>query len=74
MSPSTPFDDAVRSVDARLDANRVDDVLSDSFPASDPPSWNPGITRPRPIIHPRSRRAGADTAPVIATGHTMTTS
>ena len=23
----------------------IDDVLADSFPASDPPSWNPGITR-----------------------------
>jgi hypothetical protein len=23
----------------------IDDVLTDSFPASDPPSWNPGITR-----------------------------
>ena len=23
----------------------IDDVLADSFPASDPPSWNPGLTR-----------------------------
>jgi hypothetical protein len=23
----------------------IDDVLADSFPASDPPSWNPGVTR-----------------------------
>ena len=30
----------------RLAAERaLDDVLADSFPASDPPSWNPGITR-----------------------------
>jgi hypothetical protein len=30
---------------ARLAAERaIDDVLADSFPASDPPSWNPGIT------------------------------
>ena len=27
----------------------IDDVLADSFPASDPPSWNPGIARPTPI-------------------------
>ena len=30
----------------RLAAERaIDDVLADSFPASDPPSWNPGIAR-----------------------------
>ena len=26
----------------------IDDVLEDSFPASDPPSWNLGIARPGP--------------------------
>ena len=31
----------------------LDEVLSDSFPASDPPSWNPGIARPTPIGHAR---------------------
>ena len=34
---------------AHLAAERaLDQVLADSFPASDPPSWNPGISRPRP--------------------------
>jgi hypothetical protein len=34
----------------RLAAERaIDDVLADSFPASDPPSWNPGITRLSPV-------------------------
>ena len=31
----------------RLAAERaLDQVLADSFPASDPPSWNTGIVRP----------------------------
>lgn len=29
----------------------IDDVLKGSFPASDPPSWNPGIARPDPSVH-----------------------
>ena len=33
---------------ARAAERAIDDVLADSFPASDPPSWNPGITRPDP--------------------------
>ncbi len=27
----------------------IDDVLADSFPASDPPSWAPGMARPAPM-------------------------
>jgi hypothetical protein len=40
----------------RLAAERaVDEILEDSFPASDPPSWNPGSARPAPAPHDLSQ-------------------
>ena len=41
---------AAISVGCRLSATWVDDVLTDSFPASDPPSWTPGMARPAPTL------------------------
>jgi hypothetical protein len=47
---------------ARLAAERaLDEVLADSFPASDPPSWNTGIIRPHP-----ARQIASDAAPAEA--------
>ena len=40
----------VTGVRKRLVTERaIDDVIADSFPASDPPSWNPGIARLAPL-------------------------
>lgn len=51
----------VISTRQRLAAERaVDNVLKGSFPASDPPSWNPGVARPDP-----SARETVEDAPTI---------
>src|SRR5688572_33136814 len=34
----------------RARADWIDEVLADSFPASDPPSWTPGIARLNPSL------------------------
>jgi hypothetical protein len=42
----------VTSTRQRLAAERaIDDVLQGSFPASDPPSWTPGVARVDPSVH-----------------------
>jgi hypothetical protein len=76
MSQSTVMDGAVRTVSARVDVDHLDDVLSDSFPASDPPSWNSGIARARPINSstPGDMRGAQETSPAIASGRTMAAS
>ena len=46
VEPGARADDAVVPVDsACID---IDDVLADSFPASDPPAWTPGVARLTP--------------------------
>lgn len=41
----------------------IDDALSGSFPASDPPAWNPGMARPIPV-GPSPEHANDSAAPV----------
>jgi hypothetical protein len=36
-----------------MTAQAIDDVLAGTFPASDPPAWNPGIARPAPAVPSR---------------------
>jgi hypothetical protein len=34
----------------------IDEVLADSFPASDPPSWTHGVARPDPVVGPKMKQ------------------
>ena len=44
-----PTDEHVAVRRERLSEFAIDDALAGSFPASDPPAWNPGIARPIPV-------------------------
>jgi hypothetical protein len=53
-----PKEAAVVAKAAAVAARIVDLTIEGSFPASDPPSWNPGVARPAPVRLPASKAAG----------------
>jgi hypothetical protein len=61
--------DELSSARERLAFERgIDGILADSFPASDPPSWNPGVARLDPVVSPFGHEAALVAAGTAATG------
>jgi hypothetical protein len=53
---------------SNLTSEAIDDVLTGSFPASDPPAWTPGVFRPAPeTATPAGCTTGAGAAAVTDT-------
>jgi hypothetical protein len=50
-----PTDERVAVSRERRSDLAIDDALAGSFPASDPPAWNPGMARPIPVDTSRNR-------------------
>ena len=54
---------AAGAITKPISERALDEVLADSFPASDPPSWNSGITRPEPAGRSGEHRDVGDAIP-----------
>jgi len=63
-----PTDERVAIRRERRSDLAIDDAPAGSFPASDPPAWNPGMARPIPVDTSRSR--ANDIRPSVARDET----
>ena len=50
---------------SRSTPNDIDDALADSFPASDPPAWTPGVARLTPQAAGRTARRSIPERPHV---------
>lgn len=57
-SPHVPTDERVAVRREPQSELAMDDTLDASFPASDPPAWNPGMARPIPVDTSRDSANG----------------